>query len=151
MSQSLSQFYVHIIFSTKNRTPHFHNESVRKQLFKYIAGILKEKNSANAMIGGTSDHIHVLCLLPKTISISELVRELKRSSSKWIKTLENVDQSFSWQNGYAAFSVSKSNIPKVRQYILDQDKHHSKMDYQEELRKILSRHNIEFDERYLWN
>ena len=106
------------------------------------------------VVGGHTDHVHILCALSKTLSLSTLVREVKSSSSKWIKQLDPIDyryRKFQWQSGYSAFSVSHSIIDRVNNYILRQEEHHKKISYKDELLKLLSINEIEFNEQYLWN
>jgi len=151
MPQSLAKLYVHIIFSTKNRAPFLDDENVRNQMYAYLASILKEFGCPALIIGGTVDHIHILCTLSKVKTLAEIIREIKRNSSKWIKTKGAQYNGFQWQSGYGAFSVSYSNIPQVRDYIVNQEEHHKQTTFQDELRSFLRKHGIEFDERYIWN
>ncbi len=151
MSQSLSQLWVHIIFSTKNRHPFLKDALVRERLYDYIKAICHTKNCNAKIVNGIEDHLHILVSLHKNISLSKLVEEIKRSSSKWIKTLDHSLCQFYWQNGYGAFSVSQSNVERVKWYIKNQREHHQKQSFQDELRKFLVHYNIEYDERYLWD
>jgi putative transposase len=148
MSQSYVQFYCHIVFHTKNNNkliPDF----IEKDLYAYIAGILKNCRSNPIKIGGISDHVHILCTLPKTMSISDLVEEIKKSSSKWIKTKGSSFNSFYWQDGYGAFSVSRSITYRVSNYIANQKIHHKVTTYIDEYKTLLKENGVEFDERYL--
>jgi REP element-mobilizing transposase RayT len=113
MSQSLAKIYVHIAFST-----------VRKEMHAYQASILKAYDSPPLIVNGVSDHVHVLCDLSRKFTPAEVIKELKRGSSKWIKTKGDAYSNFYWQGGYGAFSVSQSNVEKVRNYIAGQEKHH---------------------------
>ena len=151
MPQSLSNVLLHVIFSTKNREPFLRDYETRKGLHKYMTGILDNLESPSLAIDGVADHVHVLCQLSRKISIADLMEELKGGSSKWIKTCERPILSFHWQSGYAAFSVSQSNVDQVRQYIENQEEHHRRRSFQDELREFLKRHEIEFDERYVWD
>jgi len=150
MPQSLSKIYIHIIFSTKNRNNYILPE-IQNELYSYIASILKSLNSNAIKIGGTDNHIHVLCNLSKTISVSKIIEEIKKRSSKWIKTKDAKYSIFSWQNGYGVFSVSQSKLEITENYILEQKEHHKKIDFKDELRKFLKKHNTDFDEQYLWD
>jgi len=151
MSQSLSKIYLHIVFSTKNRTPFLRDQSIRSKMHAYLAGAFKGMESPAVLIGGTEDHVHVLCRFSRDRTVSQLIRESKRTSSKWIKT-QHVDcRRFQWQVGYGAFSVSASLVEKVRKYIESQEQHHKKFSFQEEFRRLLKKHGIEFDERYVWD
>jgi putative transposase len=151
MPQSLSNVLLHLIFSTKNREPFLRDYEARKGLHKYMTGILDNLESPSLAIDGTADHVHVLCQLSRKISIAGLLEELKGGSSKWIKTCERPVLLFGWQNGYAAFSVSQSNVEQVRQYIENQEEHHRRRSFQDELREFLKRHEVEYDERYVWD
>ncbi|OAI48727.1 hypothetical protein AYO45_04380, partial [Gammaproteobacteria bacterium SCGC AG-212-F23] len=138
MSQSLSELWIHIIFSTKKRYPFFTEPSLRQQIYTYIQTICQKKDCHPTFIGGTEDHVHILTRLHKNISLSKLIEEIKKSTSLWIKGLcgsYNILNYFYWQKGYAAFSVSSSKIEAVKQYINNQAKHHEKLNFQDELRK----------------
>ena len=150
MPQSLAKNTIHLIFSTKNRRPWL-KEALRPQLYAYLAGIFQQWESPAVIIGGHDDHIHALFLLSKNHPLKKVVEEVKKGSSKWIKTLGNELGDFSWQNGYGAFSVSESNVPDVRKYIERQVEHHRRMTFQDELRQLFERHGIAVDERHLWS
>ena len=151
MSQSLAQIYIHIIFSTKNRESFLGDETIRREMHAYLATVLREYDSKAIVIDGIADHVRILCNLSRKFAVSEIIREAKRNSSKWIKTKGGTLSAFGWQNGYGAFSVSHSNVARVRDYILRQEEHHRKVDFRYEFRKFLNRHGIEFDERYVWD
>ncbi len=139
---------MHLIFSTKNREP-FINSDVRERLFAYLAGTLNELNCPAIKVGGVADHVHILFVLVKTLSLSKAVEEVKKGSSKWMK--EQGELRFYWQNGYGAFSVSASSESRVAGYIANQEEHHRTMSFQDELREFLRAHSIEWDERYVWD
>jgi REP element-mobilizing transposase RayT len=150
MPQSLCKLLAHIVFSTKHRadliTPEIENE-----LFGYIHGII-ENNQAKLMIAnGTANHIHLLVSLPKKIDLPELIGDIKRSSSSWIKEQDSCFADFYWQKGYGAFSVGQSQVETVVNYIKRQKEHHAKQDFQDEYRSFLQQCQIEFDERYVWD
>lgn len=147
MSQSLANIFVHIVFSTKQRQPYLNTE-IDNNLYEYLAGILKNKNCHPYQIGGTSDHIHILCSQAKNITLSTLIEQLKTSSSKWIKTKIN---NFYWQNGYGAFSISPGHLNAVKLYIANQFEHHRKISFQDEMRNLLNKYGIEYNEKYLWD
>jgi len=131
MSQSYVQFYAHIVFHTKNNRKIIPVQ-IEEELYSYLGGILRNYKSLPIKIGGTDDHIHVLCTLPKTMSLADLTEEIKKSSSKWIKT-KGVDyQDFYWQEGYGGFSVGWSQVETVRHYISNQKLHHDKVSFIEE-------------------
>ncbi|MCH7725903.1 MAG: IS200/IS605 family transposase [Planctomycetes bacterium] len=150
MSQSLVNNLVHLVFSTKHRQPWI-PKSVAGDLYAYQAGIFRELHSPALMIGGVEDHVHVLFSLSKNHALMKIVEEVKKGSSKWMKSEGSQNEEFYWQGGYAAFSVSKSNVEEVRRYIENQEEHHRKMSFQDELRALLRRHGIEYDERYVWD
>lgn len=149
MTQSLASVHVHIIFGTKGRKSFFSNEDLRSQLHSYIASILKAYDTAPVIIGGVQDHVHILCLLSKNHPLSKIVGEVKRNSSKWIKTMGAEYRDFSWQAGYGAFSVSRSKVNTVIKYIKGQKEHHKRFDFRKELIELLEKHGIEYDERRL--
>lgn len=150
MPQSLARTLLHLIFSTKHRQPVLSAE-VQGKLFPYIGGILRERESPSLCIGGHVDHVHILFLLSKNLALAKVVEDVKKVSSKWIKTQGVEFHDFHWQNGYGSFSVSQSNAPAVTRYIQNQETHHRRRTYQEELREFLRKHEVEFDERYLWD
>ena len=150
MPQSLASNLIHLIYSTKDRRPIL-TPAIRPSLFAYKAGILRDWESHALSIGGESDHVHILFALNKNYALKKIVEEVKKSSSKWMKTQAPPSPAFSWQNGYAAFSVSQSLAPKIKKYIESQEEHHRELSFKEELRRFLERHNIEYDERYLWD
>ncbi len=150
MSQSLVKIYVHTIFSTKNRQP-FIDHEIEDVLFNYLGGICKGLECFPLKIGGHNDHVHILSSLSKKITVIKFLEELKSHSSSWIKTQGERYQNFYWQGGYGAFSVSPSAIESVKRYIENQHDHHKTITFQEEYRKILREHNIDFDERYVWD
>ncbi len=138
MPQSLAQVHIHVIFSTKKRMPFLVDAEIRKEMCAYLASIMKAYESPAQIVGGTADHVQVLCALSRSATIAKVIGEAKRNSSKWIKTKGGDLELFQWQNGYAAFSVSFSKITEVREYISDQMNHHRKMSFQEEYRLFFS-------------
>ena len=150
MPQSFAFIPIHYIWSTKNRQPLIKSE-IEQELYKYLAGIFRGQDSKTISINGTQDHIHVLSLLSRKITIAKLVEEVKKCSSKWIKTKGKIYQNFYWQNGYAALGIGQSNIEALKKYIENQKEHHKKKTFQEEYIAFLKRYNIEYDERYVWD
>jgi REP element-mobilizing transposase RayT len=148
MAQSLSHLIVHAVFSTKDRRALLRSEEIRSETYSYMAGILKNLQCHPIKIGGADDHVHILSSLSKNIAFAEMIGRVKGSSSKRLS--EKGVLGFAWQNGYGAFSVSESSVEAVTAYISDQAEHHRKFSYQEELRELLKRHQVAFDERYLW-
>jgi REP-associated tyrosine transposase len=150
MPQSLSSVLIHLVFSTKNREP-FISPEIESELYPYMAKIFRELKSPSLAIDGTRDHIHSLFSLARTIAIADLVEEIKTSTSKWIKTNGREFRGFSWQRGYAAFSIGQSNVETLKRYIHNQKEHHQRRTFQDELRKLLRAYQIPFDERYVWD
>jgi REP element-mobilizing transposase RayT len=149
MPQSLSKILIHLVFSTKNRADLIYPRD-SAALYGYISGILNKLKSPALQIGGCADHIHALFALSRTITASDLVEDVKKSSSKWM-TAERGIIEFQWQSGYGAFSISQSAEDDVRQYIVSQEEHHKKLSFQDELRKLLEKYRVVYDERYLWD
>ncbi|MDB6094313.1 MAG: Transposase [Verrucomicrobia bacterium] len=150
MPQSLIRLHVHLVFSTKNRA-NVLCDSVRDALHRYMATVLRNEGCPATLINSVEDHVHVLFELSRTVSISQIVEEVKKSSSKWIKTQGAKFSEFAWQSGYGAFAVSVSNVSAVRIYIGDQREHHRNKSFQEEYRALLVRNGVTFDERYVWD
>ncbi len=149
MSQSLSKLYVHLIFHIKGSEVPIKNED-KNDLYAYIGAIIKDNESIPILINGTDNHIHILCVMSKNIALARLTEEIKRHSSRWIKTKGPYYNQFAWQGGYAGFSVSQSLHDKTKLYIQNQEEHHKKMTFKEELMAFLKEYGIEYDERYLW-
>jgi len=150
MPQSLSFLGGHIVFSTKNRAPVLTGDILPK-LYAYVSVIMAKLGCRVILIGGTANHVHILASLPRDNSPSKILEEIKKSSSKWLKTQGAEFAQFHWQTGYGLFSVSSSNLSAVEKYIAKQEEHHKKMSFEDEFRAILKKHNIEFDERYVWD
>jgi REP element-mobilizing transposase RayT len=150
MAQSLASLHIHLIFGTKNRQA-FLSEKIRPDLHAYMATVLKNLGCRALLINSMDDHVHILFDLGRTVSISAAVEEVKKTSSKWIKTQGTPFSMFAWQAGYGAFAVSESNVAEVRAYIANQAEHHRKKSFQEEYRSFLARHGIDYDERYVWD
>ena len=134
MAQSLADILVHIIYSTKNRVPFIHAD-VQDELYRYLAKTCRECGCPAHRIGGTEDHVHIVYSLSRTITVSKLLEETKKSSSKWIKTKEGVSSGFFWQAGYGAFSIGQSQLESVKQYVANQKEHHRRRTFQEEFRE----------------
>jgi putative transposase len=151
MPQSLARVVLHIVFSTKNRIPFLKDAELRSRLHGYLAGVLQNVHCEPILVNGVEDHVHILCNLSRTNTIARLVEEAKKSSSKWMKEQGPAGRDFFWQAGYGAFSVSQSNVEKVREYVANQAEHHRKVSFQDELRMLCRKHGIEIDERYVWD
>jgi len=150
MPQSLSAVYIHLIFSTKERHPYLQDENLQKELHAYLGEVSKQLDCPPIRVGGVEDHVHLLARFGRTITQAEWVKELKRVSSICLKSEGKLSQ-FQWQAGYADFSVSASNLERVKRYIENQKEHHRRMSFQDEVRKLLTRHSVEWDERYFWD
>jgi REP element-mobilizing transposase RayT len=150
MPQSLASLHIHLVFSTKNREPLI-TDDVRSHLHAYMATVLQNLGATPVLINSIEDHIHLLFDLGRTTSVSKAVEDVKKSSSKWIKTQGAEFAGFAWQAGYGAFAVSESNVESVRIYIANQREHHRKKTFQDEYRQFLERHRIPFDEKYVWD
>ena len=148
MAQSLSQLNVHIIFHVKKYSKIRKKEA--PQLYAYIASIIKDNQSIPIIINGVENHIHILCIMSKNISLSKLVEEIKRHSSRWIKTKNSFYENFAWRGGYAGFSVSPSVQRKTIQYIEKQEEHHKKRTFEEEYILFLEEYGIDYKEKFLW-
>ncbi len=151
MPQSLSAVYIHLVFSTKERRPLLRDKPAREALHAYLGGVSKQLECPPIRVGGVEDHVHILARFGRTITQAEWVKELKRVSSLWLKERARDYADFQWQGGYADFSVSQSNLEQVVEYIANQETHHQRMTFQDELRTLLRKHGIEFDERHLWD
>ena len=149
MAQTLVSLMAHVVFSTKNREP-FITPEIEPELFAYIGGILKNHESRLLDAGGTADHLHLLISQSKNLSLSSLMKDVKKDSSSWIKTKGRLFRNFHWQDGYGAFSIGKSDIPELKKYIERQKEHHRRRTFQEELIAFLDEYGIAYDERYLW-
>lgn len=150
MPQSLTQLYLHIVFSTKNRQPSI-KDSLSKELYGYIGGILNNIDCLPIKIGGYQDHIHILCRISKKITVVKLIETIKTSSSKWVKTKGDEYMNFYWQDGYGAFTVSPFDVERVKMYIENQNENHQKKTFKEEYLKFLIDNHIDFNEKYLWD
>ena len=150
MSQSLAKNLIHLVYSTKHRQawiPKAHQAA----LYRYQTGIFREWDSPALVIGGAEDHVHALFSLSRNHPLKKIFEEIKKGSSKWMKSEGPRITEFSWQASYAAFSVSQSSVADVIRYIETQEDHHRQLSFQDELRKLLLRHEIEFNERYVWD
>lgn len=150
MAQSLAKILIHIIFSTKKRQPMISPEIIQ-ELHSYIAGITRAHDSEVHEIGGIEDHVHLLISLPRTLPLSKLIEEIKKGSSKWIKTKGNLYDHFAWQNGYGAFSIGQSVYEDLRKYIQTQKEHHKTITFEDEFRTFLKKYHIAYDEKYVWD
>jgi REP element-mobilizing transposase RayT len=150
MSQSLSMVIVHVIFSTKDRFPCIH-KALRPVLHAYLATVVRNSRCEAYRVSGTGDHVHLAIRLSRTLAISELIQEIKTSSSIWIKTQRSELHNFSWQHGYGAFSIGPSDLQALLKYIDNQEEHHKIKTFEEEYRTILNQYGVLYDERYVWD
>ena len=148
MPQSLAKILIHLVFSTKYRKPCL-PDGVRSSLHAYISTVLKNQQCPVLAINSVEDHIHILFSLHRTVTLAKAVELAKKSSSRWLKEQSPEFSGFSWQAGYGAFSVSESIVPVVRRYIARQAEHHRKVSAKRELKAMLRKHSVEFDDRYL--
>ncbi len=149
MANTYTQIYIQIVFSVKGRQNLIQN-NWKDELHKYICGIINAKEQKAYAIGGVSDHIHILISMKPDISISDLVRDIKANSSKWINENDFITGKFQWQQGFGAFSYSKSQLDNVIKYINNQEKHHQKQTFKDEYFELLQKFDIEFNEKYLF-
>ena len=150
MPQSLSKVYVHITFSTKNRENRI-DDKIETPLFEYIGGVCKQMECNPIKVGGHKNHVHILCLLSRKVAQMTLLENVKKSSSKWVKTQGDEYSDFYWQDGYGIFSVNPTEIDVVEGYIENQKEHHKKKSFQDEFRAFLKKYNVDYDERYVWD
>ena len=151
MAQSLSRLWTHLIFSTKERFPFLRDKTIRGDMHAYLATVLRSHDCETLIINGCSDHVHALFALSRKYAISTIVKEVKRTSSAWVKEIAPPLGKFHWQNGYGAFSVSQSHVGRVCRYIENQERHHQRTTFQDEYREFLRKYQIKFDERYVWD
>jgi len=151
MPQSLAQMYLHIVFSTKERRPFLTDTVIRAELHSVLGGLCNSLNCPPVRTGGVADHVHVFCHLGRTITVADLVKELKRESSLWIKTKGSAYADFHWQSGYGAFSVSPWDADTIRDYVANQEEHHRTATFQDEYRGLLTEYGLKWDEHYVWD
>ena len=148
MPSTHTSLHYHLIFSTKGRVPSI-EPTLRARIHAYLGGVIRGTSGVALDVGGTADHVHLVVGLKPTHTLADIVRVLKGDSSKWIHDELGL-KDFAWQEGYGAFTVSKSDVDAVRRYVQDQEEHHRKRSFQDEYRALLEKHGIDFDERYLW-
>ena len=147
MSRTFTNLLTHVIFSTKDREPMIRSD-LRSELFAYLGGLTRELRGKAYGVNGTHDHVHMLISLPPNVSTSDALRFIKANSSGWL--CKKWKRAFAWQLGYGAFSVSKSNVPHVLKYIAKQEAHHRRVAYKDEFLDFLRKHQIDYDERFIW-
>lgn len=149
MPQSFGSLHCHIVFSTKNREKRI-GRDCRPRLFEYMGGTLRNQSSRLIAAGGTSDHVHLLVSLGRSVTVADVVRVVKANSSRWMHDEMKLG-GFAWQSGYGAFAVSYSNLNQVKEYLARQEEHHRQKSFEEEFLELLRRHNLQWDERYVWD
>ncbi|MFN9270012.1 MAG: transposase [Planctomycetaceae bacterium] len=151
MSQSPARLCVHLVFSTKHRRPLLAEPTLRSEMHAVLGELCNRLDCPVITAGGVEDHVHVACFLGRKVPLADLLKEIKRESAVWAKARAPALSDFLWQGGYAAFSISSQHIPALVEYIRNQEEHHRHETFEEELRRILLKHDVEFDERYLWD
>ena len=150
MASTYSQIYIQYVFAVKGRQNLLH-KAWREEVFKYISGIIKAKDQKPIIVNGVADHVHVFVGLKPSMCISDLVRDIKNNSSKFINEQGWINGKFSWQEGYGAFSYAHSQIDNVYHYILNQEEHHRKKTFKEEYLEFLQKFEVKYDDKYLFD
>jgi REP element-mobilizing transposase RayT len=150
MSHTYTRLYYHIVFSTKERQAWIEAD-MKERLYGHMTGIITNLGGIKEEINGIADHVHILAHCPAKVALAEFIGKIKANSSGWVHEMFPELAAFAWQRGYAAFTVSESNVPAVRRYIQEQERHHQQMTFQEELITLLVKHRIAFDAKYLWD
>ena len=150
MAQSLSKILLHLVFSTKNRESLI-DPQIRPALHAYLAGGVRALGSEAYRVGGVADHVHIACTLPRTLTVSKLLEEIKKSSSAWIKQQSPTCHDFAWQAGYGAFSLGQSQLDALITYIDGQEEHHRHRTFKDEFVVLLERYGVDYDERHVWD
>lgn len=149
MAQSLSKIYLHLVFHVKSTSPLI-RDSELDRVHSYIGQLINATGCKVLRVGGIADHVHILFLLARDVSVAYVVEEVKRNSSRWIKLLAPYYRAFAWQNGYGVFSVCQSIMGKTLDYISNQSEHHKKLSFKDEYRKFLESYGIEYNEEYVF-
>jgi len=150
MAQTLVSLMIHVVFSTKNREPII-TPAIEPELYAYFGGTAKNLESRCLAAGGTENHVHLLVSQSKKVALCHLMEEIKKGSSKWIKTKGNALANFGWQDGYEAFTVGESQVDALKLYLAGQKERHKKLTFEQELLALLKKYRVEYDERYLWS
>jgi len=150
MAHTYTNILIHALFSTKDRRPWLTSE-IRDEVFRHLGGTLNDLRGQSLLVNGPRDHVHMLFVQPRTLSIATVMEKVKASSSGWVKERWPDRRYFGWQTGYAAFSVSKSHVEQVKGYISNQEEHHRKVSFREELLAFLKKHGVEYDARYIFD
>ena len=150
MSQSLTRLYAHLVFSTKNRHA-FLDETIRSRVHGYLASVIRDLESPWVVVGGVADHVHILFDMGKMVAPVKFVEQVKRESSKFVKTIDKKYARFYWQRGYGMFSVSPKDRDEAERYVRNQEEHHRKLTFQDEYRAMLRHYDVDYDEQYVWD
>ena len=150
MANTYTQFNIHAVFAVKGRQ-NLLQKPWREEVFKYMAGVIKNKNQKSIIVNGVADHVHVFVGLRPSMSVSNLIRDVKNNSSDFINDRQFLPYEFSWQDGYGAFSYAHSQMDAVYKYILNQEKHHRKKTFKEEYLEFLQKFEVEYNEKYLFD
>ena len=150
MGHTFASVYIHVVFSTKDRMPLI-AESWRRRLYEYMSGIAREEFGRAIDIGGTANHVHGLLSIGTDLSIGGIMAKWKALSSGWVHKALPDGGAFGWQSGYGVFSVSRSNVDKVVQYIEGQEEHHKIRSFEDEFLSLLKRHGIAYDPEHVWD
>jgi REP element-mobilizing transposase RayT len=148
MAHTFTSLHFHCVFSTRQRA-NLIPEPFQSRLHGYLGGVVKNLDGRSIIVGGTANHVHLLIAIPPDMAVAGMVRNLKANSSKWIHETSPMMRGFGWQEGYGAFTVSRSNVDAVAQYIQRQAKHHKTLSFEDEYRTLMRKHGVEFEERYL--
>jgi putative transposase len=151
MPQSLSQVWLHLVFSTKDRAALLQNPDFRNEMFHMLGHHVAEAGCIPKLAGGWIDHVHIVCGLSRTVTIAGLVQHVKSETSRWAKKAGYGTRSFKWQAGYGVFSVSQSSLDRVMKYVEQQERHHRRRTFQDEFRMLCRKHQLHIDERYVWD
>jgi putative transposase len=149
VSHTYTNILIHALFSTQDRRPWL-NAEVREEVFRYLGGAVNELGGQSLLVNGPSDHVHMLFVQPSTLSLATLMGKVKSNSPGWVKRRWRDQRNFGWQGGYAAFSVSKSQVGRVKRYILNQEEHHRRVSFQQEVIAFLKKQGIAYDPRYVF-
>ena len=150
MSQSLTRLYAHLVFSTKNRQAFF-DETIRSRVHGYLASVIRDLESPWVVVGGVADHVHILFDMGKMVAPVKFVEQVKRESSKFVKTIDKKYARFYWQRGYGMFSVSPKDRDEAERYVRNQEEHHRQLTFQDEYRAMLRHYDVDYDEQYVWD
>jgi REP element-mobilizing transposase RayT len=151
MPHSVAKVLIHIVFSTKQRIPFLADRAIRDEMHAYLSGTCSRLRCTVLKVGGAPDHVHILCVLSRNLSIAELVGDIKRGSSKWIKTKDRKLTEFAWQSGYRVFSVAQQEVQRLMEFIGGQEEHHRSETFHDEFRSFRKEYRVDYDQRYVWD